>query len=37
MLSSSHYLSAMDIQQWELIHPERLAGFQPRTQTLDHD
>ncbi len=37
MLSSSHYLSAMDIQQWELIHPERLVGFQPRTQTLDHD
>ncbi|ENM5833224.1 DNA polymerase III subunit psi [Vibrio metoecus] len=35
MRSSSHYLSAMGIQQWELIHPERLAGFQPPTQALD--
>lgn len=35
MLSSSHYLSAMGIQQWELIHPDRLSGFQPVTQALD--
>ncbi|ENM5764827.1 DNA polymerase III subunit psi [Vibrio mimicus] len=35
MLSSSHYLSAMGIQQWELIHPERLMGFQPVKQSLD--
>ncbi|EEZ01192.1 DNA polymerase III psi subunit [Vibrio sp. RC586] len=37
MLSSSHYLSAMGIQQWELIHPERLAGFESAKQSLAQD
>lgn len=37
MFSSSHYLSAMGIQQWDLIHPERLSGFQVTAQRLDPD
>ncbi|QSA19763.1 DNA polymerase III subunit psi, partial [Vibrio furnissii] len=24
-----HYLHAMGIQSWDLVHPERLQGYQP--------
>ncbi len=27
----SHYLKEMDIQSWELLHPDRLAGYQSET------
>ncbi len=29
------YLQAMGIQSWELVHPERLQGYQPSKVTLD--
>lgn len=35
MFEQQHYLQAMGIQTWELVHPERLAGYQPSPQPLD--
>ncbi|WP_165312169.1 DNA polymerase III subunit psi [Vibrio ziniensis] len=29
------YLQAMGIQSWDLIHPERLQGYQPKKAALD--
>lgn len=29
------YLQAMGIQSWELVHPERLQGYQPTLAPLD--
>ncbi|MFV0450354.1 MAG: DNA polymerase III subunit psi [Vibrio sp.] len=31
------YLQAMGIQSWDLIHPERLQGYQPEKTALDNN
>lgn len=32
--TNDFYLQALEIEQWELHHPERLMGYQPLTQKL---
>lgn len=32
-----HYLHAMGIQSWDLVHPERLQGYQPTLAPLDDE
>ncbi|EKO3659099.1 DNA polymerase III subunit psi [bacterium 19MO03SA05] len=35
MFEPQHYLQAMGIQEWQLIHPQRLAGYSPPIESLD--
>lgn len=35
MIDQQQYLQAMGIQNWELIHPQRLAGYQPQLVPLE--
>lgn len=35
MFEQQHYLQAMGIQEWQLIHPQRLAGYSPLIESLD--
>ena len=35
MIDQQQYLQAMGIQNWELIHQQRLAGYQPQFISLD--
>lgn len=35
MFEQQHYLQAMGIQEWQLIHPQRLAGYSSPIESLD--
>ncbi|NAW70113.1 DNA polymerase III subunit psi [Vibrio sp. V27_P1S3P104] len=37
MVDQQQYLQAMGIQYWQLVHPQRLAGYQPQLMPLDPD